>query len=162
LTGYGIGTNLLLFPNFDPPLIKPFPWMDGHKVLSTTDMDCSVWFSPMCSVRLNGGSDNITRTISQAVARIGAPGDRFAFLITSKALDIPAAGLYSVEVVFWNAYNQVVGSRTLNFKTGTHDWQTVVGMIRAPANYAWVVFRFKLQKTSGTAWFDNAILVKIP
>ena len=34
--------------------------------------------------------------------------------------------------------------------------------ITATEEYSWVIFRFTLQKPSGTAWFDNAELIKLP
>ena len=165
LSGYGTGTNLLVSPNFDLPLIKPIPWEVSPNVAALTYfLDCSVWVSPICSVRLRGNSYNAThaQSIYQARGLVGTTGDRYAFLLSSKAREIPAGGLYLVEVVLMNAYNQVVGSKSINFTSGTHDWQTVAGTIRATTQYAWVVFRFTLKKAGGTAWFDNAILVKIP
>ncbi len=94
-------------------------------------LDCSVWISPMCSVRMQGRLDiygnPLLQTISQAVARVGAVGDKYAFVLSSKSSAVPLAGLYSVEVELLNTYNQVVGRRVVNFRTGTHTWQTVVG-----------------------------------
>ncbi len=163
LSGSGTGTNLLLSPNFDLPLVKPMPWRDGPRALSVTDrLDCSVWVSPMCSVRLRGNSGNTAQIISQARARVGEVGDKYAFILSSKSSAIPVAGQYSLEVTFLNTYNQVVGRKVVNFKTGTHNWQTLVGNITAFRQYTWIVFRFTLKKTGGVAWFDNAILVKIP
>jgi hypothetical protein len=165
LSGYGAGTNLLVSPNFEFPLIKPIPWEVSPYVAGLTYfLDCSVWVSPICSVRLRGSSYNSThaQSIYQARGLVGTTGDKYAFLLSSKARDIPTGGVYLVEVVLMNAYNQVVGSKTINLNTGTHDWQTVAGTIRATTQYAWVVFRFTLGEAGGTAWFDNAILVKIP
>ena len=163
LSGYGTGTNLLKSPGFDLPLTKPIPWKEGPNVPSVQDLlDCSIWVSPMCSVRMQGRTSPILQTLSQAVARVGAVNDKFSFLLTSKSKSIPIGGIYRVEVELLNTYNQVVGSKTVNFNTGTHGWQTAAGTIIASKQYTWVVFRITLQETSGIAWFDNAILVKIP
>lgn len=163
INGYGTGTNLLKSPNFDLPLTKPIPWREGPNVPEVTDLlDCSVWVSPMCSVRMQGNSRNILQTISQAIARVGEVGDKYSFILTSKSKSIPYTGIYSVEVELLNTYNQRVGRKVVYFNGGTHNWQTAVGYIQAANQYTWVVFRFTLKELSGTAWFDNAILVKIP
>jgi hypothetical protein len=67
-----------------------------------------------------------------------------------------------VEVQLLNMYNRVVGIKTFNFTDGSHEFETVTGIITARAQYSWIVFRFVLQKDSGTAWFDNAQLIDIP
>ena len=158
-----IGTNLLLSPNFDLPFTKPIPWRDGHFTLKIPDtLDCSISVSPMCSVKMTGSFLNYRRIISQARPRNGMIGDKYLFRLSSKARNIPPGGYYQVEVVLMNMYNVVVGSKAVNFKIGTHGFQTVTGTIRANAQYTWVIFRFSLQKTSGTAWFDNAQLTPLP
>jgi len=167
LSGFGAGTNLLKSPNFDLPLTKPIPWREGPNVPDILDLlDCSVWISPMCSLRMQGRLDTsgnaLLQTISQAVARVGAVNDKYAFVLSSKSSAVPVGGLYSVEVELLNTYNQVVGRKTLYFKTGTHTWQTLAGTFVAQNTHTWVVFRITYRKTSGRAWFDNAILVKVP
>jgi hypothetical protein len=164
LSGYGItGTNILHSPNFDFPFSKPIPWKDGPNPLAIPDaLDCSVSVSPLCSVKLTGNSYNFVHAVAQALPRVGLIGDKYLFRLSSKARGIPAGGQYKVEVLLMNMYNVVVGSETLHFTTGTHEFETVTGTIRARAQYTWVVFRFTLQKTGGTAWFDNAQLIVIP
>ncbi len=163
LIGYGIGANLLKSATFDFPFSKPIPWKEGPLPITLPEvLDCSVSVSPLCSVKLNGSSAFIERTIYQAVARNGLIGDKYVFLLSSKAMDIPVGGKYKVEVVLMNMYNKIVGTKTINFATGTHDFQTVKGTIIAKAQFTWVIFRFTLQKTKGTAWFDNAVLIQLP
>jgi hypothetical protein len=93
---------------------------------------------------------------------VGAVNDKYAFVLSSKSSAVPVGGLYSVEVELLNTYNPVVGRKTLYFKTGTHTWQTLAGTFVAQNTHTWVVFRITYRKTSGRAWFDNAILVKVP
>lgn len=163
LSGTGAGTNLLQQPNFDYPFTKPLPWKDGPGELKVPQsLDCSISVSPFCSVRLKGSALNIENKIHQSVARAGLIGDQYVFLLSSKAKEVPVGGQYKVEVILMNLYNQVVGSSTLNFGTGTHGFQTALGRIRAKSQYTWIIFRFTFQETSGVAWFDNAILVKLP
>jgi hypothetical protein len=59
-------------------------------------------------------------------------------------------------------YNQIIGSKSINFTNGTHGFETVTGMITAHGQFTWIVFRFTFQKTSGTAWFDNAQVINVP
>jgi hypothetical protein len=164
LSGYGItGTNLLLSPSFDFPLTRPIPWKYPNKSFTFAQLwDCSVSLSPFCSVRFSGNSNNYTQSLIQGVIRAGRIGDKYVFLLSSRAKNIPAGGQYKVEVILLNMYNQVVGSKSVNFTDGTHDFKTVAGTIIAHAQYSCVVFQFSLQKTSGTAWFDDARLISIP
>ena len=94
--------------------------------------------------------------------RDGRIGDKYVFLLSSRAKNIPAGGQYEVEVILLNMYNQVGGSKSINFTDGTHDFKTVAGTIIAHAQYSYIVFQFSLQKDSGTAWFDNARLISTP
>ncbi|RJP55016.1 MAG: choice-of-anchor D domain-containing protein [Anaerolineaceae bacterium] len=165
LSGYGIaGTNLLLAPNFDLPFTKPIPWKGDPKetLYLPKSVDCSISVSPLCSVRLRGTSLNYAQSFWQSIGRAGAIGDRYLFRLSSRARGIPAGGQYKVEVLLMNMYNRVVGTKVINFANGTHGFQTVTGSITAKAQYSWVIFRFTLQKPSGTAWFDNAQLIYIP
>jgi hypothetical protein len=163
LSGYGItGTNLLLSPSFDFPLIKPLPWEDPTNTFTFAQVwDCSISLSPFCSIRFSGSSNNL-QSLTQAISRAGKIGDKYVFLLSSQAKNIPAGGQYKVEVRLLNMYNQVVGAKSVNFPDGTHGFKTVAGTITAHAQYSWVVFQFFLQKTSGTAWFDDARLISTP
>lgn len=164
LVGYGIsGTNLLQAANFELPLPKPpLPWRsDPPYIPLHYALDCSVSFSLYCSVRLTGSNNGYLQSLTQAVGRVGVIGDRYLFRLSSKAKDVPPGGQYKVEVQFWNMYNQVVGKKVINFTTGTHEFETVSGIITARAQYSWVVFRFTYQNPSGTAWFDSAALIPL-
>lgn len=165
LTGYGItGTNLLRSPNFELPLPKPpLPWRsDPPSIPLNYALDCSVSFSLYCSVRLTGSNNLYLQSLTQAIGRIGIPGDRYLFRLSSKAQDVPFGGQYKVEVQLWNMYNKVVGARVINFTPGTHEFQTATGIITARTQYSWVVFRFVYKNPSGTAWFDSAQLIYLP
>lgn len=163
VNGYGTGTNLLKSPNMDFPFSKPNPWRVEPTVPTIEEiLDCSVWVSPLCSLRLRGSTQNNRISFWQAVRTIGEIGHRYAFILTSKAKAVPISGIYRMEVELLNTYNQRVGYKEVIFKTGTHDWKTQAGTIKATQQFIWVVYRISFQKTGGTAWFDNAILVKIP
>jgi hypothetical protein len=163
LTGYGNGTNLLQAANFEYPFPKPLPWKDGSTTLKIPDaLDCSVSVSPICSVKIPGTVLNTKRTISQAVAVNGLKGDKYNFLLFSKANDVPTGGIYYVSLKLLNMYNMVVGSTTVKFKPGAHDFQIAIGKITADEQYTWLVFSFTYKNTHGTVWFDNAVLIKVP
>jgi hypothetical protein len=163
ITGTGItGTNLLLSPNFELPIKKPIPWkVYPNSFTLFSALDCSISVSPLCSIRLSG-NPNYAKSIAQSIYHMGLIGDSYLFRLSSRARDIPAGGQYGVEVQLLNMYNQVVGIKTINFTDGTHEFETATGIITARAQYSWIVFRFVLQKNSGTAWFDNAQLIDIP
>lgn len=164
LTGYGItGTNLLLSPTFEYPLPKPVPWK-GRPTSFTlgSNLDCSVGLSPYCSAKIKGNSLNLALSLTQSISRVGLIGDRYIFRLSSRARDIPAGGQYKVELILMNMYNVVVATKVMRFADGTHEFQTLMGALEADEQYSWVVFRITLQKPSGTAWFDNAELVKLP
>jgi hypothetical protein len=164
LTGYGItGTNMLIAPNFELPAPQPIPWKANLPSFTLNDfLDCSVGLSPFCSAKLKGNSSNRPVSLTQSLARPGLIGDKYIFRLSSRADNIPAGGQYKVEVKLMNLYNQVVGAKTLHFTIGTHDFETRMGTITATEEYSWIIFRFTLQKPSGTAWFDNAELIKLP
>lgn len=164
LTGYGIsGTNLLQAPNFDFPIPKPIPWRTAPIKISLNKMlDCSVSFSLYCSVMIKGNYHNLEQSVTQGIGRIGIIGDRYLFRLSSKARKVPAGGQYKVEVQLWNMYNKVVGTKVINFTPGTHEFETVKGIITANAQYSWVIFRFTYKNPSGIAWFDNAAVILLP
>ncbi len=164
LTGYGItGTNILRSANFELPILNPIPWK-GNSLSFTLSksLDCSVGLSPLCSAKIMGNSTNNPLSLTQSVGRSGFIGDKYIFRLSSRADKVPAGGQYKVELILMNMYNQIVGTRTLRFTNGTHDFETLMGTIEATEEYSWIIFRFTLQKTSGTAWFDNAELIKLP
>ena len=163
ITGTGIaGTNLLLAPNFELPIKKPLPWKVKPNAFTLfSALDCSISLSPMCSIRLSG-NPNYAKSIAQSIYHMGLIGDSYLFRLSSRAMDIPAGGQYKVEVQLLNMYNRVVGSKSLSFTNGTHDFETVSTTITARAQYSWIVFFFTLEKTGGMAWFDNAQLIDIP
>ena len=79
----------------------------------------------------------------------------------SKAQGVPAGGLYAVRVQFMKGKISV-GSVTVKFKNGTHNWQEVTNTFTAPAAYTSIRFLIIYEKTGGVAWFDGASLIKLP
>lgn len=158
----GSGTQLLKNPGFENPAF-PFPWKPiGISLPYTKVMDCGIFLSSQCSVHLKGSSRNVAQAGQQILVLSGKAGDKFSFGLWSRTLNVPAAGLLKVEVTFHNKLNRVIGTQTLNFNTGTHDFELASGTATAPADYYRVSFKFTFQKTSGEAWFDNAFLYRVP
>jgi len=164
LSGYGItGTNLLISPNFELPLPRPIPWKGNPPSFTLeNNLDCAVGLSPYCSAKILGSPLNHPISLTQSIGRPGLIGDKYIFRLSSRAYNIPAGGQYKVEVILMNMYNKVIVSKTMRFTDGTHGFETLMGTVVADEEYSWVIFRFTLQKPSGTAWFDNAELVKLP
>lgn len=160
-TGYS-AVQLLKAPTFDA-LVIPLPWRTGPPIRSLLAVrDCTVGLSPPCSVKFTGLSYNPIRTVQQALIKTGVAGDKYYFGLSSRALNVPAGGQYKVEIIFYNVYLQIVGSQALTFTDGTHDFETLTSYYTVPATYFQIVFRVTYQKTSGTAWFDNAFLMRAP
>jgi hypothetical protein len=154
--------QLLINPGFDQFTVLPKAWT--YSVLSkpiSSLSDCTLFFlSPNCSLRLVG--ERSTRVVTQTISQPGLAGEKYSFGLSSRALNIPDGGTYKVEVSFFNRFNRVMLTQTLNFTNGTHDFETVSGNFTVPAAYTKIVFRFYLQKGSGVAWFDDAFLLRIP
>ena len=164
LTGYGItGTNMLRSSTFELPISKPIAW-EGlpHFFTLASNLDCSVGLSPYCSAKITGNPNNVALTLFQSISHVGLIGDKYIFRLSSRSNSIPSGGQYKVEVTLTNVYNQVVGRKALHFTNGTHGFETLTGTITATEQYSWVIFSFTLKKLSGTAWFDNAELIKLP
>lgn len=163
LSGTGItGTNLLRAATFDT-LVVPIPWRNSSPPYTLNAIrDCTVSFSPYCSVRLQAVSAGLSRQVYQVIPRAGTAGTRYLIRLSSKANAVPAGGIYRGVVEFYNPFNQLVAAYPLDFTVGTHDWEHLEAFITLPANYVRIFFRIQLKETSGTAWFDNAALIPIP
>jgi CSLREA domain-containing protein len=156
------GTQLLKMANFDT-LIRPIPWIvDTPNDALVTLRNCAVFLSPSCSAQFTGTRQNPTLSALQVVFHTGAAGDKFYLGMASRASKVPVGGQYSVQVTFWKKTAGTIGSTTLTFASGTHDFQTLGVYYTVPAKYDRIFFNFTFQKTSGTAWFDNAVLIEIP
>ncbi|MEW5941623.1 MAG: hypothetical protein AB1750_18305, partial [Chloroflexota bacterium] len=103
-----------------------------------------------------------TAIVTQTVTFNGLAGQQFIFGLSSAALNVPAGGIYRVEIALFNRFNRVMLTQTLNFTNGTHDWETVFGNFTAPAAFSKMRFRFYFQKSAGVAWFDDAFLIQQP
>ena len=163
LTGTGTAAvQLLKSAGFDT-IVIPLPWRVFWPTRSLNSvLDCKVSHSPPCSVKFTGASWNYTRIIQQIVPKSGVAGDKYYFGMSSRADNIPAGGQYKAEILFYNLYNQVIGSQTLTFTDGTHGFESLTAYYTVPNTYYRILFRFTFQKTMGTAWFDSAILMRAP
>jgi hypothetical protein len=156
--------NLLLISEFSDVTGFPHPWnVIGLPAPFNSALDCLIFQSASCSASLFGDKRNTYQAIFQMVKRSGLAGDKYSFGISSRALHIPAtAGLYQVELTFYNSWNTVLGTSVLKLTPGTHGFRLARGSASAPANYSHIVFRIVFQKLAGQAWFDDAFLMRIP
>ena len=168
LSGTGVAAvQLLKLGGFDS-IVVPIPWRTLVPIRNLNSVrECfGYYLSPPCSVRLTGKSltptTTVQYTIQQLVVKTGVAGDKYYFGMSSRANNIPTGGKYQVDILFYDLYNRVVGSQSLYFSIGTHDFETLAAYYTVPAAYYRILFRFTLQKSSGTAWFDNAILTRAP
>jgi CSLREA domain-containing protein len=156
------GMQLLRMGNFDT-LVQPIPWtVSTPNTKLVTLRDCTVSLSPACSAKFTGAPQNPILSALQVVSHTGAAGDKYYLGMASRANKVPAGGQYSVQVSFYNKTGGTIGSTTLTFTSGTHDFQTLGVYYTVPAKYDRIFFSFTFQKTGGTAWFDDAALIEIP
>ncbi|RJP61298.1 MAG: HYR domain-containing protein [Candidatus Auribacter fodinae] len=156
--------NLLSKPDFSGPYAMPYSWnVMGAPAPFASVLDCVIFNSASCSVRLAGDKTNTYKSVFQLVKRSGLAGDKYAFGISSGARHAPnTGGLYQVEVIFYDTWAKVPGTAKLNLTPGTHGFQNFSGVATAPADYTHLVFRFVFRNASGQAWFDDAFLIKLP
>jgi M6 family metalloprotease-like protein len=156
------GTQLLKNPGFLIPAF-PTPWKPlGITPPYSRVMDCVIFLSSNCSVHLTGSARNVAQAGQQILILSGLAGDKYSFGLWSRAQTVPVAGLYKVELMFYNNFGRVIGIQTLSFNTGTHGFELAYVIATAPANFSRIGFRFTFQKTSGEIWFDDAFLFRIP
>jgi len=163
LSGTGlIGENLLRVAGFDT-LAKPIPWKNpSYPFTLNAVRDCTIFLSPLCSVRFSGAPTLRVYQVYQSVYRRGIAGARFLIRLSSKADSIPPGGIYRARIDFYSPYNQPIAFYHLDFSPGTHDWETLENIIVIPAAFGRFAFRIQLQQPSGAAWFDNAAVIPLP
>jgi len=154
------GANLLSNPYFDPSNISA-SWKSNVRTSSIMTMSgCTDYLSASCSMTIQGVGSS--RSVSQSISVKGKTGDKFTFGLWSKALSIPAKGQYTVDVALYDSQNRLILKKTVNFNSGAHDYQLASGSFSATKAYSKVTFTFTLNKASGTAWFDDAFLIRLP
>ena len=155
------GTQLLKMGNFDT-VVRPIPWFVSSPQENLVSIrDCYSFRSPFCSAKFIGSSKNYTLAAAQMVFHTGKAGDRYYIGISSRASLVPLGGQYKLIVTFQGT-SGVVGSKTLLFINGTHVYQAIGQIYTVPAPYTRIHFNFTYQKTGGTAWFDDALLILLP
>lgn len=118
--------------------------------------DCTIFLSPKCSIKFNGVQ--ALRVATQTIYRNGLANDFFSFGISSRALNIPANGVYQAEVRFYNNNNDLLYTQVLKFNPGTHNFEMANTSFKSPVNYSKIVYQIAFQESAGTAWFDDAFL----
>ncbi len=138
--------------------MMPSFWTPSYFVKPADHLDPTVHYSGPYSMKFLG--NNTGKAIMQVIAQRGKAGDTFILSAWSKAYRVPTGGTYAVRVIFMNGSTQV-GMVTASFKYGTHNWQKVSKMFRAPAAYTSIRYLLIYQKSGGTAWFDSASLLRV-
>ncbi|HEX8991944.1 MAG TPA: right-handed parallel beta-helix repeat-containing protein [Anaerolineales bacterium] len=163
LAGTGIvGTQLVVNPGFEIDANldgEPDNWTFANVNTTTDRRDCSIYSSGSCSLKLVG--NGTSKTASQSFTQAGHAGDDFTFALASQASSIPASSTYRLQVQFFNG-TTLLTTKTLNFASGTHGFQTVRGSFTASAAYTTIVFKITLRASSGQAWFDTSGLYWAP
>ncbi len=155
------GTQLLRMGNFDH-FISPLPWVVSTPQESFVRIrDCVLFRSPFCSTRFQGYKTNPILSAVQLVRHSGSAGDKFFISLSSRAVKVPIYGQYKLIVSFYGT-SGLIETKTYNFSSGTHAFQTIGVNYVVPAAYNRILFNFTFQKTSGYAWFDDAMLILLP
>jgi len=125
--------------------------------------DCTVSLSDKCSARLSGSPRwaNAEQSIYQWGLSAGPAGTQYYFGLSSKAENVPNGGRYLVQLAFFSLGNKQVGVFELPFTNGIHDFETNGEIVTVKAQFSYYVYRIIYQKTSGVAWFDNALLIRL-
>lgn len=157
------GTQLLKMGNFDH-FVSPLPWIvstPSEKLVSIHD--CVFFRSPFCSARFQGSNTFPNPTISavQVVRYSGSAGDNFYISLSSRSVKVPIYGQYKLIVSFYSPTG-LIETKTYNFQSGTHAFQTIGVNYVVPAAYNRILFNFTFQNSSGYAWFDDAMLILLP
>jgi hypothetical protein len=155
------GTQLLQMGSFDV-VTTPIPWVVSTPQENLVRIrDCVLFQTPFCSARFTGARGSPTLSAVQMVRRTGSVGDKFYIGLSSRASRVPLGGQYKLTVSFYGPAG-LVDSKTFNFTSGTHAFQTVGMNYVAPAPYNRILFNFVYQKSTGVAWFDDALLILLP
>jgi CSLREA domain-containing protein len=155
------GIQLLKMGNFDT-VVRPIPWVVSSPQENLARIrDCYSFRSPFCSAKFIGSSKNYILSAVQMVTHTGNAGDRYYLGLSSRASKVPLGGQYKLIVSFLGT-SGVVGSKTFLFTNGTHAYQAIGQIYTVPAAYTRIHFNFTYQKTGGTAWFDDALLILLP
>lgn len=161
--------QLLRYENFRPPqdltLIPSIPWETAPQKLSLFSFwDCTVSLSDRCSARLSGRPrwEYAEQSIFQWGYTAGPAGTQYFFGLASKAEKVPDDGRYLVQLAFFNLNQKQVGIFELPFRDGIHDFEMEGAIVSVPAQFSYYMFKIIFQETSGVAWFDNALLIRLP
>ena len=128
------GTQLLKMGNFDT-VVLPIPWsVSSPKSNLVVLRDRTVFLSPSYSAKFVGYRTNPALSAQQMVTRTGRAGDKFYIGMSSRAINVPTGGQYSLQVSFLNSKG-TIGSKTLTFANGNHDFQTLGVYYTVPAAY---------------------------
>ncbi len=161
--------QLLRRANFEPaagPSVPSYiPWDTAPiSVPLFAILDCSVSLSDKCSVRLRGSPrwKNTEQSIYQWGGSHGPAGTQYYFGLSSKAQGVPAGGKYLVQIAFYDLNSKQVFVKDLPFENDDHDFEIQGDVVTVPASFSYFVYRIIFQKESGVAWFDNAVLIRLP
>lgn len=155
------GTQLLKNGNFDNGAF-PRAWIVSAEPSTLVRLpDCTTFRTPFCSAKFTGSIKHPLLSAMQVVTRTGSAGDSFQIGLSSLASKVALGGEYKVVVGFYGSTG-IVGTTTLRFSNGTHNYQTLSAVYVAPAPYNRILYNIIYQKTTGTAWFDDAMLILLP
>lgn len=156
------GIQLLKNGNFDDMVLKSKPWVISADPSTLVRLpDCTTFRTPFCSAKFTTTTKYPLLTAMQVITRSGSAGDSFHISMSSRASKVTLGGDYKVVVGFYGTTG-LIGSTTLRFSSGTHNYQTLSTVYVAPAPYNRIIYNIIYQKTGGTVWFDDAMLILLP
>ena len=165
VSGSGVnGTNMILNPGFEYPYKQPIGWKNpGAPYTLNSVVDKFVGYNSCCSLRLPGKSR--LYYIYQGVSSAGKAGNRFMIGLSSMADNITLVGpsdVYMGQVIFQDTKNRPTETFTFLFTPGTHGWERQQYTIVTTMNYYNFVFKISVRSPTGVAWFDNAMVMRLP
>jgi len=165
VSGTGVtGTNLILNPGFEYPYKRPIGWKNPFPPYTLDSIvDRFTGFNSCCSVRLPG--KNRLLYVYQGVASAGKIGNRFIISLSSMADNITIVNpgdVYMGQLIFQDSANRPTDIFTFTFTPGTHGWEHLQYLVATTKNNYNFVFRISVKSSTGVAWFDNAVVIRLP
>lgn len=135
----------------------PSNWSSA-KFSAADGKDTVVFQEGTASVKIKGQSGK-TKTLTQNILSGGLAGDELTFSFWVKGTSIPSAGRCRGQAILYDGAT-VVTTKTLNCSNGTKPFGLKTTTFNAPASFTSIRVKFTYSKASGTAYFDNASLLK--
>jgi hypothetical protein len=139
------------------PTLLPDNWKGSNLILnvSTDGRVCDTAADLTCSMRIVGNGSG--KKIKQQVSVSGSAGDSLSITFWSTGSNVPSSGKYRAQVKI-TYIDGSKGTFKLDLPTGSTGWTEYSLPFSAAKAYNRIEVSFQYSKSSGTVWFDGAVL----